>query len=480
MNFNFYLFGTPGGRYNQYPDDYIASLLNNLRDGTSGARLVIFREMNLVHYVYSERLDSNNIIGFCVIFNNAKLTRPKAFINLCRRTIEDSIITSGKIVAYDSQGILHYKVNGFGQCVKEYENLKNLFDKELTISPHTYGIETLKTTYNGVRSVGSISMDATDAEIITLTEKHNTVVINSNVGFENGYIEQVISQLRADNQNAQEKIDQLESEIVKINRQKKQYGWVAILSLAIIASLIGLYFLNASLSGEITLKNSEIAKLEKQKLSQEQTIINLRDSVDLMINEVSDKQRQISSLNSALIHSRDSVSNGLNQIQKLTSDLQVEKNKYYKKNEELSDAKSSLRRAENSLSSFKSSFPINITKIELANTSSGGTEETKYGNTIYSSRTMYIKPRITYTGINTGKSITLKVRFYTPSGLSTGTKSPSGFSYQDDIYVYSGSDNTTTLSGWGGSSKGHWKRGTYRIEIWYEDVCLKAKTFTIY
>lgn len=480
MNFNFYLFGTPGGRYNQYPDDYIASLLNNLREGTSGARLVILREMNLLHYVYSERLDSNNIIGFCLIFNNAKLTRPKAFINLCQRTIEDSIITSGKIVAYDFQGILHYKVNGFAQCVKEYENLKNLFDKELTISPHTYGVETLKTTYNGVKSVGNISMDATDTEIISLTEKHNTVIIDSDVGLENGYIERLISQLRTDNQDAQEKIDQLEGEIVKINRQKKQYGWVAILSLAIIASLVGLYFLNASLSGEITLKNSEIAKLEKKNLSQEQKIINLRDSVDLMINEVSNKQREISSLNTALIYSRDSVANGLSQIQKLTSDLQVEKNKYYQKDKELSDAKSSLRNAENNLSSFKSSFPINITKIELANTNSSGTEETKYGNTIYSSRTMYIKPRITYTGINTGKSITLKVRFYTPSGLSTGTNSPSGFSYQDNIYVYSGSDNNTTLSGWGGASKGHWKRGTYRIEIWYEDVCLKSKTFTIY
>ena len=78
-----------------------------------------------------------------------------------------------------------------------------------------------------------------------------------------------------------------------------------------------------------------------QKLSQEQKIINLRDSVDLMINEVSDKQRQISSLNSALLHSRDSVSIGLNQIQRLTSDLQIEKNKYYKKDKELSDAKSS-------------------------------------------------------------------------------------------------------------------------------------------
>lgn len=93
---------------------------------------------------------------------------------------------------------------------------------------------------------------------------------------------------------------------------------------------------------------------------------------------------------------------------------------------------------------------------------------------------MYLTPRITYTGINTGRSINLKIRWYRPNGtMSSGDSSPSGFSQQNSLYVYSGS-NTETLQGWGNKTKGYWGKGTYRIEIWYENVCLKAKTFTIY
>ena len=92
---------------------------------------------------------------------------------------------------------------------------------------------------------------------------------------------------------------------------------------------------------------------------------------------------------------------------------------------------------------------------------------------------MYFQPKIYYTGIVSG-NITLKVKWFTPDGvLSTGNSSPSGFS-QSHEYYFSGDDNKKILRSWGGKDKGHWKAGTYRIEIWYKDVCLKTKTFTIY
>lgn len=94
---------------------------------------------------------------------------------------------------------------------------------------------------------------------------------------------------------------------------------------------------------------------------------------------------------------------------------------------------------------------------------------------------MYLKPRITYTGISSGHSITINVRWYTPDGtVSRGEGSPSGYSLSQSIYVQSGEDNITTLSGWGNQTKGNWKKGKYRFEIWYGNVCLRSKTFTIY
>jgi hypothetical protein len=105
---------------------------------------------------------------------------------------------------------------------------------------------------------------------------------------------------------------------------------------------------------------------------------------------------------------------------------------------------------------------------------------TNFGNTIYSSGTMYLQPRIEYTGLTSGTK-TLKVKWYNPDGtIRSGTTSPSGFSQSESMYVSRGDNNTYTLNGWGNSAKGNWRSGTYRIEIWYDNTCLKAKTFTIY
>ena len=139
--------------------------------------------------------------------------------------------------------------------------------------------------------------------------------------------------------------------------------------------------------------------------------------------------------------------------------------------------------AKSELSSLKSrvsnTYPLIINDIEIANVTYDGDIQTSYGNTLYGSSTMYLMPRIKYIGLTSGDK-TLKVKWYNSDGtIRRGTSSPSGFSQSESVYIYNG-DNTCTLSGWGNSTKGHWRSGTYRIEIWYENVCLKAKTFTIY
>lgn len=143
-----------------------------------------------------------------------------------------------------------------------------------------------------------------------------------------------------------------------------------------------------------------------------------------------------------------------------------------------------LRRQLDDLSKLKSkvgnAYPLIISAIEIANIYKGGSIETDYGNTLYSGNTMYLKPKITYYGISSGTKV-LKVKWFKPDGsMSTGTSSPYGFSQSDSHYIYTGPDNTITMSGWGNEDKGHWRSGTYRIEVWYENTCLKSKTFTIH
>lgn len=129
--------------------------------------------------------------------------------------------------------------------------------------------------------------------------------------------------------------------------------------------------------------------------------------------------------------------------------------------------------------SVTSTYPIIITDIKIGNSYYGGDLETGYGSTIYSYNTMYLKPKIYYTGLKSCSPY-LKIKWYKPSGeLSTGSSSPYGFS-QGSSYSVSEGQHELALSGWGGTDRGHWSSGTYRIEVWYNDICLKSKTFTIY
>lgn len=147
---------------------------------------------------------------------------------------------------------------------------------------------------------------------------------------------------------------------------------------------------------------------------------------------------------------------------------------------ELRIVKQQLAEKESLLSSIaNNNIPLIITDIQIGNTYYNGNLETNYGSTIYSRNTMYLTPRIKYMGLVSGNK-TLKVKWYNPSGtLSTGTSSTNGYSQSDSYYVSKG-QNTLTLRGWGNETKGHWRSGTYKIEIWYENKCLSSKSFTIY
>ena len=136
------------------------------------------------------------------------------------------------------------------------------------------------------------------------------------------------------------------------------------------------------------------------------------------------------------------------------------------------------------LSDFKSSigstYPIVITDIDIANVYKDGTIETDYGNTLYDYRTLYLKPRITYTGLTSGTK-EFKIKWVMPSGaLRTGDSSPYGYSFSESAYVSEGSYNTLDFTGWGNDNSGNWSSGRYRVEIWYDDVCLKSKDVRIY
>ena len=138
-----------------------------------------------------------------------------------------------------------------------------------------------------------------------------------------------------------------------------------------------------------------------------------------------------------------------------------------------------LEEAMSGSSSSTAIIPLSIGKIEIANVYKDGTIETEFGETLYSNKTMYFKPRITYSGNIDGK-VALKTKWFKADGtLFTGDNSSNGFSQEVSYTIEKGVGKTLVLSGWGNEEKGFWKAGKYRLEIWYENTCLKTCEFEV-
>ena len=101
------------------------------------------------------------------------------------------------------------------------------------------------------------------------------------------------------------------------------------------------------------------------------------------------------------------------------------------------------------------------------------------GTPIISRKTTYLIPRVTVFSKQKINNGTFYVKFYTPSGLSTGSESRGGYSYSDNFSVEANKPTTLTFVGWGGDKAGHWSPGDYRIEIWYGGKRIGSNTFTV-
>lgn len=129
---------------------------------------------------------------------------------------------------------------------------------------------------------------------------------------------------------------------------------------------------------------------------------------------------------------------------------------------------------------LKTLFPLYISTLEVANADGKGNSISSYGKDISASSSMYLMPRITYLGMKVGDTIELMVRLYDHENkLVTGANSPAGYSFSCKVGPIMPNENTVSLSGWGGADKGHFKPGTYRYEVWYNDMCLKQCVFRL-
>jgi len=219
----------------------------------------------------------------------------------------------------------------------------------------------------------------------------------------------------------------LEVEIEALKRQKKQYKWVIILSLLVAIGLIAIVSFN-------------------QNVNELRSILRSRDvSIDSLNVVIGNKNQAISA--------QESIIN--------------------RKEDELNSTKSELSTIKGVLDNISAYVPFVVSEMTVKN------EGEEYGGTIYSKNTTYIYPKLEGYGL-VDDTIELFVKFYSPDGLRTYSESPSGYTYSDKVSLNRHQNNTIYLRGYGNDSKGTWKSGSYRIEVWYKGKLLYEKKFTIY
>lgn len=440
MNHSVYIFGNLGQGHFQFPEDYSADILKISSSSIKYKdQISIIRDGNLIYYAYTRNLDDNrtNYIGFAITFNSVYYLDNNDLFSIFDSVIQLLLVDSkllqvadnGDIVANDSS-LLHNaeqtskitefirtKVNALREA-----NYKSLPARNLAVDPNA------KFEIDANSAVAVIEQTIRDYNHISVFRSTSDAIASTS-GFSNkiAKLSQKIEELSAE---LNTKIIELEA----LRKEKKRTKAVAWLCIFIALISIASFALFSNLS-------SKISGLEHERYE-------LKTEVKKLKEDVASKTDKIQSLNDSifiLVAEKDDLSSKINKV--------------------------------------NNTFPLVIKSISIGNSDTNHLL-TDYGNTIYASESMFVCPKVEYYGlINSNK--TFKIKFFLPDGTMSkyySTSSPMyslEYSYSVPVNISEG-DNSMELSGWGGEKKGHWSAGSYKIEIWYDDICLGVKKFRLY
>lgn len=123
------------------------------------------------------------------------------------------------------------------------------------------------------------------------------------------------------------------------------------------------------------------------------------------------------------------------------------------------------------------SMPFEISNVFITNVDYDYKVISNENTGIYSSETQYLAFNASFK-VNQVGTYQLKRLWYNP-GSSTANYT-SNYTLTFDKVTEEGHVSVIFFQGWGGSTSGHWKAGTYRWDFYYDDKLVFIKEFTIY
>ena len=439
-----YLFATLNNGFASYPHDHAHELFQDaLKKVKSDTQIVLTRKDNLLYYCYIKRIANQQLFGICLCINNIYVDTEYMFQAF--DTIFTKAVTEGTVLKMDEQANIQVNVEKFvneSVAINELSrHLQSLLDidnpnNNILLPPADFSIS--------VKDCIELNIEQNKELIIDAIKRYSNVYIVKTHD-EIARITEVANVIKSKNNKIQElkqSIDEKDDEIKTLNRQKKNYKLV--IWLIVFICIGGIVFIST-----INSRNNHIQELKNQNQEQQEQIKVQTQTIEEINSDLSAANTRITSLNQT-IHSKDNTISELNA--------------------KIEDKDSKIKNLEAKINNV----PPIITDIEIKNNGDD------YGKTIYSSKATYLYPKVTYVGFSSGYK-TFKVKWYDSKGvLQQFAESPPNFTFSDEVYISMGSNTTTSISGYGNSTPGKfWKPGTYRIEIWCNNICLKTEQITI-
>jgi len=301
MNSSIYLFGNFGQGVISYPTDYAQMIFEKfIAESKAPTQLIIHRDGEIMNYGYIRKIENNHLFGLCIQINGQYISTIKRLFEIFE-DVTANIAVRGELIRLNEQGNLVESVTRFANNQNEVERITDYCRNELS------KLENL------CKKLPSVDYSTSNNDKSYFKEDENAVRIITN-SLKNGYTfvykeedfdtlalagyRSTLSNLNSKYNQAAMKIQELNSELSSLKKQKKQMGIVVCLIILLFVGSI-IFFNTLEMKDRnieeqaetIEIQNTENKALssEKNKLSDDNLHLNARISeLTRMYNEKAD------------------------------------------------------------------------------------------------------------------------------------------------------------------------------------------------
>lgn len=318
MKAEVYIFGNFSDGYSQYPDNYTRNLFKTISNSRKGASEIVYhREGSLTYYIYTREISrsSNTFLGLCYVFNDIVI-RDFAFLFGVFEDAITNIVVRGELLEFTDDGSLSTKVSQLYTNTEELQRVSDYLNGKLSslgryaekLPPANYSVsatEWKSYAYDQITSAQESINNYSNVRVIK-GDNYDTEALK-------GYAAKLKSK-DAIIRSLQQEVANLKDENLKLNRKKKQFLSVVILSsLLLIGSVITAVVI-ANKNSDINDKIAKIESLSQTKISLESQIVQLNNDIEGKNEEIDELRRNFNAEHNRYLEYKDKYDTLLSSI----------------------------------------------------------------------------------------------------------------------------------------------------------------------